>query len=63
MDPERKKDLPCVTQDLVAELGFEPRPPDLQLGVPPCPPAGLTWGHSLYPERGLQAWGERMGGN
>lgn len=22
----------------------------------------LTWGHSLHPERGLGAWGERMGG-
>lgn len=45
---QRKKDLPCVTQDLVAELGFEPRPPDLQLGMPHNHSAGLTWGHSLF---------------
>ena len=32
----------------MAELGFEPRPPDLQLSAPSCPPASLTWGQSLF---------------
>ena len=43
--PERRKALPQVTQDLEAELGFEPRPPEPSLGGPPSP-ANLSWGQS-----------------